>query len=398
MSSRQKWIHILGAGAWQVSTIRLARDLGCQVLVTDMYRERPGYALADAHEVVDITDREATLAVAARYAVSGIVCDTTDVGVPTMAWVAEQLGLPGIGCETALNFTNKHLMRTLTAAAGVPNPRFALVRSLAESMCALGDIGLPAVVKPVNNQSSRGVHVLRNLEQLDECWADARRFSRTGDVLVESFIAGTEVTVEGVCLDGDPLVVGISDKDHFGHRPEVANRLTYPAALADRTLDRIRSVNATVVRALGLRTGVTHAEYMVADDDVYLIEIAARGAGSFVYSHIVPWLAGIPVPALYLRAAMGERWTERPRALQRAANLAFFDFPSGRVVGIEGVDRARREPGVQEVLLEFSVGDVLAPPTDDRSRHGLVVVFGETRQEVLERTEQVKGIVKVRVA
>ena len=121
-TTKDKWIHILGGGQWQVYTVRTARQLGYRVLVTDMYRERPAYALADAHEVVDITDREATLRVARRYGIDGIICDTTDAGVVTMAYVAEQLGLPGIGLETALNFTDKARMREITSAAGVPNP------------------------------------------------------------------------------------------------------------------------------------------------------------------------------------------------------------------------------------------------------------------------------------
>src|ERR1039458_1168339 len=96
--SLPKTVHVLGGGQWQVPTIRLAKSLGYRVLVTDIYRDRPGYALADEHAVMDIADREGTLRIA---------CDTTDVGVPTMAYVAERLGLPGIGYETALNFTNK---------------------------------------------------------------------------------------------------------------------------------------------------------------------------------------------------------------------------------------------------------------------------------------------------
>src|SRR4051794_30917029 len=94
MAAKRKLLHVLGGGLWQMPTIARARSLGYQVLVTDMYRERPAYAIADYHEVVDVSDREGTLAVAGRYRIDGILCDTTDVGVPTAAYVAERLGLP----------------------------------------------------------------------------------------------------------------------------------------------------------------------------------------------------------------------------------------------------------------------------------------------------------------
>jgi biotin carboxylase len=395
MAKRAKTLHILGGGQWQVPTIRLAKSMGFRVFVTDMYAERPGYGFADDHEVVDITDRDATLRAAESRHIDGIVCDTTDIGVPTMAWVAEKLGLSGIGYETALRFTNKHAMRCLTSAAGVPSPPFHPAGSLEEARRAVFDIGYPAVIKPVDNQSSRGVHTVRQAGEVEPAYADAARHTRSAAVLVEGFLNGTEVTVEGFCVNGEAFAVGISDKDHFRHRPEIANRLTYPADFPPDVLDRIREVNALVVRALGLKTGITHAEYMVVGSEVYLIEIAARGAGSRVYSHIVPFLAGVPVPEAYLHFVTGGDLQVRPDNQPRAANLGFFSFAEGVVKRIEGVTEASRLPGVQEILLEFGPGDRLHPPSDDRSRPGLVVVFGETRASVLEITGQVFRTIRV---
>jgi len=248
-----KTIHILGGGQWQLPTIRLAKSLGYRTLVTDIYSERPGYALADEYAVVDIADREGTLKVAEERQIDGIVCDTTDVGVPTMAYVAEKMGLAGIGYESALNFTNKHRMRCITAPAGVPNPCFRLARSAQAARAAAVDIGFPAVIKPLDNQSSRGVHIVRFPEEAEAAYADAARFTRADAVLVEGFLDGVEVTVESFVIDGEVMVLGISDKDHFAHRPEVACRLTYPADFPAAILERIREVNRRAIKALGLR-------------------------------------------------------------------------------------------------------------------------------------------------
>jgi carbamoyl-phosphate synthase large subunit len=390
-----KTIHILGAGQWQLPTIRLAKQLGFRVLVSDVYQNRPGYAIADEHAVVDITDLEGTLAIAREHDISGIVCDTTDVGVPTMAYVAGKLGLPGIGYETALNFTDKSRMREITSRAGVPNPPFHRVRVLPQALAAAQDLGFPLVVKPVDSQSSRGVHIVRDASCLAPAYEDARRFARSGAVIVEGFLDGTEVTVESFCVDGRVFAAGISDKGHFAHRPEVADRLTYPAALPSKVMDRIRKVNRTVIQCLGMRTGVAHAEYMVVGEEVFLVEIAARGAGSMVYTHIVPFLAGAAVPQAYLDYVMGGTMSVQPAPGDRAANLACFVFPTGIVKRIRGLEEARSLPGVQEILLEFGHGDVLAPPTDDRSRPGLAVVFGETRDQVLATTRMVFETVHV---
>ncbi|MGA7926356.1 MAG: ATP-grasp domain-containing protein [Candidatus Sulfotelmatobacter sp.] len=376
----------------------MAKNLGYRVVVTDMYSERPGYKWADEHAVVDITDIDATLAAARRFNVDGIVCDTTDVGVPTMAYVAEKLGLPGIGYETALNFTNKHRMRVITSQAGVPNPTFHLVHGYAKAKSAALELQYPVVVKPPDNQSSRGVHVVNTPDQMEPAYLDAMQYSRAGGVIVESFLDGVEVTVESFCVNRNVFAVGISDKDHFNHRPEVANRLTYPADFPEKVMSRIREVNEKAVIALGMCTGITHAEYMVVGNEVYLVEIAARGAGSRVYSHIVPHLACAPIPSLYLRYLMGEGINfSTDETSDRAANLAFFCFEPGYVTAIEGVECATKIPGVQEILLEFQVGDRLALPVDDRSRHGLVLVLGTNRAEVLTAAEEALRTVKVTV-
>jgi biotin carboxylase len=398
MAGGRKLLHVLGGGQWQLPTIELARSMGYRVLVTDMYQERPAYALADLHEVIDITDGERTLAAARRHHIDGVVCDTTDVGVPTMAYVAEALGLPGIGLETARRFTNKYLMRKLTAEAGVQSVRHRLASTLAELEEAAELFGYPVVVKPADNQSSRGVRRVDVRAGLAAAWLDARRFTRLPTVLVEEFLRGTEITVEGLMMGGRYYTLAISDKDHFSHRPEVANRLTYPGAFDDRVMQTIRATNEAVVRTLGLQNGVTHAEYMVDGGSVSLVEIAARGAGSYVYSHIAPHVSGIDAPRLYLQFVMGEAPAVNDPGTRRAANLEFFSFPAGRVTAIRGVEEARALPGVAMILLEFGVGDVLRPPEDDRSRPGLMVVLGDTRAEVLSVSAAVKRTAIVEVA
>jgi biotin carboxylase len=395
MVAKAKTLHVLGGGQWQLPTIARAKAAGYRVLVTDMYRQRPAYALADAHAVVDITDLQATLAIAREHRIDGILCDTTDVGVPTAAYVAEQLGLPGIGYEVACNFTNKFRMRSLTAAAGLSDVRFRLVTSGAELEAAADEYGFPLVVKPVDNQSSRGVHRIDRREQCAAFFEDAKRCSRSGDVLAEEFLPGIESTVEAVCVDGECTTLGISDKLHFAHRPEVAKRLTFPADFAPATLAEIARLNTAIVRCLGLRTGVTHAEYMVDGARVRLVEIAARGGGSRLYSDIAPHLSGVDAPGVNIEFAMGGRPRVQPTAIRRAANLQFFEFAPGKVRAIHGLEAARQLPGVHEILLEFGIGDVLARPDDDRSRSGLMIVFGEEREAVLQTSRLVEQTVRV---
>jgi biotin carboxylase len=397
MVARSKLLHVLGGGKWQVPTVRLAKSLGYRVLVSDPYQDRPAFAFADEVEHIDIADRVATLRAAERHRIDGIVCDTSDLGVPTMAYVAETLGLPGIGLETALNFTNKGRMRALSKAAGIPNPIFFVVDNRSAFQSATRELGLPLVVKPVDNQGSRGVHIVRDAQKLDAAFDGALASSWEGAVVVESFLGGVQISVESYCIDGVARVTGISEIGQFPHLPQLGNRLTYPADLTASKVDQIHQINARVVRALGLRTGIAHAEYMLRGSEVYLIEIAARGGGARIHSHIVPYLSGCPVPEFYLRHLMGEEMQLQPTIGERAANVAFFSFPAGTLKTISGLEAARDFPGVQEIMLDVGTGDAVRPAQDGGSRHGHVLVFGRQRSEVLAVTESVFESVKVLV-
>jgi len=397
---KTKRIHILGGGAWQIPTIRLARELGYSVLVSDMYPDAPGFAFANICEQIDIRDVERTLDAARRHKVDGVLCDTTDVGVPTAAFVAEQMGLPGIGLSTARRFTNKRLMREATDAAGIDGPRFAFLSRQDRGDAAVRAIGFPCVVKPTDSQSSRGVQKVDMQADLPVAIEEARAQSLEGGVLVEEWMIGTEITVEAMCFEGSVSVLAISDKEHYPAKPQIASRLTYPAAVSPTIVRVIEACNAAVIRALGLQTGVTHAEFIVSPDGrVRLVEIAARGGGSRIYSHIAPYVSSVPLPQLYLNYCLGDttEWPA-PTSKPRAAVLDFFDVPAGTVQAIEGVEEARELRGIAEIAVEISVGDRFAGVDNDRARPAYLVAVGDERADVEAIVARARALVRITVA
>src|SRR5262249_11377406 len=128
---------ILGGGLWQVEYIRRARALGLETWVTDWSASAPGRAHADHFEPIDLKDKAATLALARRARVDAVMT-AADIGVPTAAYVADELGLPGCDPELALAATNKFAMRRRSERAGIPVPRYRRVTSVGDAH-AIGD-------------------------------------------------------------------------------------------------------------------------------------------------------------------------------------------------------------------------------------------------------------------
>lgn len=394
---KPKLLHVLGGGQWQLPTVRLAKAMGYRVLVSDMHRERPAYALADHHEVVDITDGEATLQLAARHRIDGIICDTTDVGVATAAFVAERLGLPGIGYETARNFANKGRMRSLTDAEGMVVPRYRLLSSATGLAAAAEAIDFPLIVKPVDNQSGRGIRRLSGPEGLDAAYSLARSCSRSGEVLIESCVEGSEIIVDGFVVAGEAQILGIAHKVPFSDTLTVSSRIHYPGAFPRAEFDRIRLATGATLSALGLQDGVFHAEFVLSGEDVVPIDIAARGGGVMIYTHVVPHVSGVNVNQAMIAQALGEPLRIDPLPVPRAANIEFFSMPRGKIAEIAGAAAAAAVPGVAAIHFNLQPGDEVGPLEDKDCRPGYVVSLANTAAEVIAIARHAVSLIRVRM-
>lgn len=372
--------------------MRLAKSLGVRVLVTDMYRERPAYALADAHEVIDITDREATLAAARRHRVDGILCDTTDFGVPTAAYVAEKMDLPGIGYETALNCTDKHRMRSCVRQAGLRTPAYSVIRSEIELSQAKDTIGLPLLVKPVDNQSGRGVSIVSSEKELLAAFRQALGFCRSGTVLLEEFVAGVEIIVDGFAVAGNCVVLGVARKLPYDDNPTVSSQIVYESEWSlPCPAETVHAACASTMASVGLREGIFHAEFMVNADYAVPIDFAARGGGVFIYTRVIPHISGFNANRAMIELALGGRVHAEPPARRRAASIEFFRSAPGVLQRMVGVEDAARMPGIAAVHSNLEPGATIGALAHKDDRLGFIVALGESTDEVIAATRAAKG-------
>lgn len=371
--------------------------MGLRTLVTDISEEAPGRADADEFVRIDTNDREGLLEIAHRRRVDIVVAEQTDRVVPVAAFLNERLGLPGIRPATARVFTDKYAMRDALAASGVPMPRYREVSTTGEAREAVRACGFPAVLKPKNSQSSLGVCRIETEEELRARFPEAMRESGDGRILIEEFIEGPEITVEGFSLRGRCYALAVSEKEHYSFNPCVARRLAYPPRSNGELLGRIKKIAEHVVNTLGLEDGISHAEYRVRDGTPHLIEVAARGGGNRIASVIIEHVSGIDVYGMLLRRLTGEEVVMPPR-LSRAANLEFLNFRPGRVKAIAGLAEVHAAGLVHDIEIHFRPGDLIEPPRDDRMRHGYFITLGETRAEIDEKAARVKELVRVEYA
>ena len=192
-----KKIMILGAGIYQVPLIRTARRMGLYTIVVSIPGDYPGFALADKIYELNTRDKEAILAAAEKEQIDGICTSGTDVAVSTIGYVCEKMHLSGIPYEAAEILTDKAKMKDAFRQGGVSAADGMRVRSAEEAQKAAEQLGYPVVVKRVDSSGSRGITVVEHSGQIEEAYENARNGSARDYVLVEKFLRGTEIGVDG---------------------------------------------------------------------------------------------------------------------------------------------------------------------------------------------------------
>lgn len=389
-------LMIIAGGDWQVPITRKAKELGLYVISSNLYPDSPAFRFADACETADVLDVQTNLSYAEKHHPDAVITDQSDIAVPTVASICQTLGLPGIGTAKAELFTNKYKMREFCKQHGFASPDFCLCFDLEQAEAFLNKRGR-MIIKPVDSQSSRGVFIIENLEQLREKFPESMQYSHSQKaVLAEEYIDGTEFTVDGIKTDKEYMVLAVSEKQHYAENPNVASGLFFSMKNDRFDYDALRRTNRELVLAMGLPFGLTHAEYKYQDGKFYLIEIAARGGGTRISSDIVPIMSGVDSNAALIRMALGQDVALEPHwSQERCAVLQFLSFRPGRVKKVLGLEKIRAMPGVDDFGLSFEEGQEILPMHDDRSRQGYYIAYAESRKELLELQKKIEGELQI---
>jgi biotin carboxylase len=398
-----KTVLFVGAGRHQRRAIVQARDRDLRVVAVDRNADAPGLADADVAELVDFSDVDAVVEVGKTHSVDGVLTVSADRAVPVVASVAEALGLPGIGSETAHRMTHKVAMRRTLGDAGVPQPEFAAVRTLHEGYAAIERVGFPAVLKPADSGGQRGVFRLDSVADLERHLHLALAESPTDEAIVESFVDALELNGLVVVRDGEATLLTLSDRLRppgigFG----VGWTHVYPASIYADQLEEAERVAVHSVHALGLRDGIAFPQLLATDDGrVLAIEVAARIPGGQM-ADLARHAVGVDLVEIALRQALGEKVPDELVRFAATQPLAIRfltaepgPLPAGTVRSVGGLEKVLAFPGVVQAELYLTEGETIRPVRLDGDRRGYVIAVGETSLEALDRAEAAAGLVDV---
>jgi L-aminoacid ligase-like protein/ATP-grasp domain-containing protein len=384
-------------------SVRQFRARGCRVVLTDTATALENcpelVAAADEAYPLDFTDPAACAAWAGSYAerhpVHAVV-GFREYAVVAVAQTAAALGLRGNDPAAVRRVRSKDACREFLRAAGFAQPALRLCRTPDEAAAFLAaQGGAPVIVKPRDRCNSEGVRLVRDAAALPEAFEQAR--DADGLVLVETFVEGTEYSVEGLFAGGVPRVLAVTAKklsaDSFveaGH--------TMPAPLPDDLLGEVTAQVAAALTVLGLTAGPFHVECWSTPRGVVLGEVHVRQGGDGIHA-LLEWCH----PGLQLYGSWVDDLLGRPVTLPggarpvRGAAVRFLVPPAGTVREVAGWEQVAAHPAVLAATTTLAPGTEVSSGGSNSDRYGMLLVGTERPGEAGALADQLLASVRVSV-
>jgi len=337
-------------------------------------------------------------------AIVGVDDDTTMLATTASA----ALELPHNPISSAKATRDKYLLRQILEKNGVsvPNYRRFSIQENAEEIST--QIKYPCVIKPLSLSASRGVIRADNPTEFTEAFhritallnkvKESRETDTDNDsfqyLLVEDYISGIEVALEGIFLKGELKTLALFDKPDPLEGPFFEETLYItPSRLAPEIQDELHNATAEAAIGLGLRHGPVHAELRYNEKGAHLIEIAARTIGGLC-SRTLRFGTGMSLEELVIRHAIGQPIETLSREKQ-AAGVMMIPVPKAGILGeVRGRKRARNVNGIVEVNITIPVGGEVVPLPEGDRYLGFIFARAETPEAVEESLREAHGLME----
>jgi len=413
-------MKLLGLEAVQNATYYLSRyrqleDFGADLYVLNGLGD-PDFWRADRYRVAGSKHIDDLVAAARSWHAAEHfdgVLTFSESAVVAVATVADALGLPGVGVQTARTSRNKFLMRQAHERAGIPRPRFRLVPDLMAALAAAEEFGYPVILKPTLGAASNFVFRLNNPDELRLRFSQAlegmQRMSwftmepegtdpGPHGLLIESFLEGPEFLTEALAWDDEVYLGSIVDRvtvegDTFDDDVHHA-----PTSLSADQVAAVHRVIAGAARAQGIRRSVMHAEVRFHQGEPHILEIAVRpgGGGLDYFARVSAGYSPLRVMMDVARGVRPQVHHYRPTGVH-AAGTCLISGP-GRVEEIRVPPAVAESDRVFFLKITAKPGDMIRRPPHGNNILGFLCTTGASFDDAMQAAYQLAGQIDVRLA
>lgn len=386
---------VITGGLPQIELIRQLKERGIETLLADGSPYAVARPYADKFYHVDIFDIEAIKDIAISEDVDFLITVCADQVLLVVAQVSEMLGLPCyLDYETGMNVSDKIRMKHIFKECGVPTTDYVETDHL--DMDAIGHLKYPLVVKPVDAYSSKGVRKADNVEELKQYYAEAQRIGRSGNVIVEEYFCGEEVSVDAFVVNGKAKVLNITNSDKVKDKDRfVIFRGRYPAKISEVVSAKIQDVAQRIADGFKLVNAPLLIQLLVNGDDISVLEFCARTGGNMKYL-LIKYASGVDVIGATIDITLGLEPDLRPKT--KAYPIVVNDFiycKPGTFDHFEGFEELEKEGVINEFHPVRLKGTEMRGVTSSSDRIAGMNIVANSIEEYNQKLNRINHSVRV---
>jgi biotin carboxylase len=399
MDKRGKKIFVLAGGDDQISLMKELRiRFDCaEISLIDMAKDTIATRHADKHFIISTLDIETVLKLAKEENIDLIITACGDQTMPTMAYVSEQMKLPCyLTYNQSINLTNKLHMKRLMVENSIPTSNYLLLENYNEHEDLDIKLSYPLVVKPVDNNGSKGIMKVYEKAGLKKAINKASKFTRTHNIIIEEFRSGEEYSIEAFILNGSPHIILETKLSKIKQNTEnfTILKCTYPCKLSDIISQKIMSIITQIGKAFEIENGPLMIQLIVNGEDVNVIEFSARTGGGSKH-HFIRELTGVNVFENLLDITFG---ITPKLSIIRKNKFAAIDYvyvKPGIFSGVKNLDFLKHQGIVHDYFFYKLIGTKIENSDISSDRPVGFFVMGDTEEDLNIKTAFIDKTIQV---
>lgn len=275
-------VLILGVASVQMDAILELKKMGYETYACAMAKDGPGADVADHFEEINILDVSSIINFIEKNKISLVYSVGSDLAMPVASYISEKLGLPYfVSEETARTCNNKDLMRKTLGNEFDGNLKFQVIESEEDII----QLDYPFILKPADSQGQRGVKLINTYSEYIKNYRIAKKYSRSGLVILEQYISGPELSVNGYIINGEVVFLVPSDRDTWPEYTGLIHKHVVPSVNINFEIEEeIKSIIESASKKLGIMNGPVYVQMKLEKYKPYIIEITPRLDGCHMWN------------------------------------------------------------------------------------------------------------------
>lgn len=388
---------ILAGGNDQIALMEELRSYfkgNVEIILVDMSDKVRAIPFADRFLQISTMDKEAVLKAAREEKIDYILTACGDQPLSTMAYVATEMGLPTYLSEQDVrDLTNKRFMKDKMVKSGIPTAKHVYIDKNWDGV--IPDFEYPLVVKPVDSNGSKGVKKVFTPADMEKALKEAFQYSLSGDVIIEEFKQGEELSVD-VYVEGTTaklLSITASKKIQENKDSFTIIQSYYPAP-TDYKEERVLEICQKIADAWHLHDTPLLVQMIQKGDSYNVLEFSARMGGGSKY-RLIQVLSGVNIMEVYVKMVMGDKPKVAPAKQYNNAIMSYIYCYPGVYESVEGLDELKAKGVILDYFIYRGSNSVIEKSNTSSDRAAGFLVVGASQDEVEKKLAEANAALRV---